>query len=172
MSRSPRYRLVLAKEDFKFSAAHFTLFGGDRAELLHGHNYRVTLELAGSEVDELGLLADLEKTKVSVRRLCAQLDSRTLLPAASPGVAWARRDGVVEIRFGTRTYQFPEEDVLALPLANTSIELLAKMLWEGLAPELRGTRVDFLAVSVEESAGQRCVYEASLLTLPAADRPL
>jgi 6-pyruvoyltetrahydropterin/6-carboxytetrahydropterin synthase len=158
----PRYRLVLAKEDFKFSAAHFTLFGGGRAELLHGHNYRVTLELAGSEVDELGLLADLERTKAAVRRLCARLDSRTLLPAAGPGVAWSRQGGEVEITFGPRRYRFPEEDVLALPLANTSIELLARMLWEDLAEELRGSRVDFLAVSVEESAGQRCVYEAGL----------
>jgi 6-pyruvoyltetrahydropterin/6-carboxytetrahydropterin synthase len=153
---------VLAKEDFKFSAAHFTLFGGDRAERLHGHNYRVMLELGGSEVDELGLLADLERTKAAVRRLCARLDSRTLLPAAAPGVAWSRQDGAVEIRFGPRSYRFPEEDVLALPLANTSIELLARMLWDDLAGELRGSRVDFLAVSVEESAGQRCVYEAGL----------
>ena len=97
-----------------------------------------------------------------LRRLCAQLDSRTLLPAAGPGVEWSRRDGAVEIHFGPRRYRFPEEDVLALPLANTSIELLARMLWEDLAKELRGSRVDFLAVSVEESAGQRCVYEASL----------
>jgi len=158
----PRYRLVLAKEDFKFSAAHFTLFGGDRAELLHGHNYRVSLELAGSAVDELGLLADLERTKAAVRRLCARLDSRTLLPASGPGVAWSRQEGAVEIRFGPRCYRFPEADVLALPLANTSIELLARMFWEDLAPELRGSRVDWLAVSVEESAGQRCVYEAGL----------
>jgi 6-pyruvoyltetrahydropterin/6-carboxytetrahydropterin synthase len=157
-----RYRLVLAKEDFKFSAAHFTLFGGDRAELLHGHNYRVALELAGPTVDDLGLLADLERAKAAVRRLCARLDSRTLLPAAGPGVAWSREDGAIEIRFGPRRYRFPEADVLALPLANTSMELLARMLWEDLAAELRGSRVDFLAVSVEETAGQRCVYESSL----------
>ena len=50
----PRFRIVLAKEDFKFSAAHFTLFPGGRAELLHGHNYRVRVELAGSELDEEG----------------------------------------------------------------------------------------------------------------------
>jgi hypothetical protein len=33
----PRYRIVLEKEDFKFSAAHFTLFADGGAELLHGH---------------------------------------------------------------------------------------------------------------------------------------
>ena len=167
-----RFRMVLAKEDFKFSAAHFTLFGDGRAELLHGHNYRVRAELGGEELDGDGLLVDIERFKRELRALCARLDSRTLIPTMSPRLEWTREGDSIEVRFGARTYRLPVEDTLLLPLANTSIELLAKMLWEGLAAELRGTRVDFLAVSVEESAGQRCVYEASLLTLPAADRPL
>src|SRR5262245_62889369 len=104
MAGPPLYRIVLAKEDFKFSVAHFTLFGGARAELLHGHNYRVGLELAGSRLDENGLLVDIEGPKRTVRALCARLDSRTLLPAASPGLALAESDGGVEVRFGPRRY--------------------------------------------------------------------
>ena len=93
MSDTPRYRLVLAKEDFKFSVAHFTLFSGTRAELLHGHNYQVSLELTGREVDEWGLLADVEGVKQAVRGLCRRLDSHTLLPERSPALAWSRDDG-------------------------------------------------------------------------------
>ena len=48
----PEYVLRLAKEDFKFSAAHFTLFGPDEAELLHGHNYQVEVEMVGYALDE------------------------------------------------------------------------------------------------------------------------
>jgi 6-pyruvoyltetrahydropterin/6-carboxytetrahydropterin synthase len=158
----PRYRIVLAKEDFKFSAAHFTLFGDREAELLHGHNYRVTVELSGGELDELGLLVDLESAKRVLRELCARLDTRTLLPAASPRLAVTSEDGAVEVRLGARTYRFPEADVLVLPLANTSIELLARLFWEDMAAHLRGTRVEALAVSVEESAGQRCYYEGAI----------
>ena len=33
MSEDPRFTLLLEKEDFKFSCAHFTLFGPDSAEL-------------------------------------------------------------------------------------------------------------------------------------------
>jgi 6-pyruvoyltetrahydropterin/6-carboxytetrahydropterin synthase len=165
MPDRPRYRLVLAKEDFKFSSAHFTLFSDSRAELLHGHNYRVALELAGSELDRWGLLADIEGVKETVRGLCKRLDSRTLVPAESPGLIWTREEGEVEVRFGSRRYRFPADDVLALPLANTSIELLAHLFWDELAGYLRGisgTRIEALAVSVEETAGQRCVYEAPL----------
>ncbi|HTQ81235.1 MAG TPA: 6-carboxytetrahydropterin synthase [Thermoanaerobaculia bacterium] len=166
MASRPLYRLVLAKEDFKFSSSHFTLFSAERAELLHGHNYRVTLELAGSDLNAWGLLADIETIKASVRALCRRLDSRTLLPAASPALAWSKEGGAIEVRFGSRRYLFPEEDVLVLPLANTSIELLARYFWGELAAGLRESNVEALSVSVEETAGQRCAYESALAPNP------
>jgi 6-pyruvoyltetrahydropterin/6-carboxytetrahydropterin synthase len=161
----PRYRVILAKEDFKFSAAHFTLFADGRAELLHGHNYRVRAELAGGGLDGEGLLVDIEAFKRILRARCAGLDSRTLVPGESARVEWARQEGQgteegsVEVRCGERRYRFPAADVLVLPLANTSIELLARMLWEELAPHLAGSRVESLAIAVEETAGQECWYE-------------
>ncbi|HEX3530620.1 MAG TPA: 6-carboxytetrahydropterin synthase [Thermoanaerobaculia bacterium] len=154
-----RYRIALAKEDFKFSAAHFTLFAGGGAELLHGHNYRVEVELGGAGLDEEGLLVDLDSFKKLLRSRCARLDSVTLLPAESRRLQWSRVEGAVEVRCGARVYRFPESDVLLLPLINTSIELLARLLWQELAPHLAGSQVDWMAVSVQESAGQRCWYE-------------
>jgi 6-pyruvoyl-tetrahydropterin synthase len=56
MPSTGRFHIELAKEDFKFSAAHFTLFGPDAAERLHGHNYRVTVAVEGEELDARGLL--------------------------------------------------------------------------------------------------------------------
>ena len=157
-----RYRIVLAKQDFKFSSAHFTLFADGRAELLHGHNYRVRVELSGSDLDGEGLLLDIESFKRELRRRCSELDSRTLIPGESRRLSWSRKGDAVDVRCGERTYRFPAEDTLLLPLANTSIELLARMLWGDLVPHLAGSRVETLAVSVEESAGQRCWYEESL----------
>lgn len=158
----PRYRMVLAKEDFKFSSAHFTLFPDGRAELLHGHNYRVRVALTGGELDGDGLLVDIETFKKALRALCARLDSRTLIPAESERLQWERDGESIEIRFGDRVYRFPAQDALLLPLANTSIELLARMLWRDLAPHLTGSRVESLAVAVEETAGQECWYEAEI----------
>jgi 6-pyruvoyltetrahydropterin/6-carboxytetrahydropterin synthase len=165
MASSHRFRIVLAKEDFKFSAAHFTLFPGGGAELLHGHNYRVRVELSGDGLDEEGLLFDLEAFKKRLRAVCAGLDSRTLLPGESSRLDWGRDNSSIEVRCGERVYRFPEEDTLVLPLVNTSMELLARMIWEDLAGGLSGSRVNALAVSVEESAGQRCWYEGALVSL-------
>src|SRR3954471_13431824 len=100
IGRMARYRIILAKEDFKFSAAHFTLFGDGRAELLHGHNYRVRVELAGGDLDGEGLLVDIESFKRALRALCARLDSRMLIPGESRRLSWAREGGSVELLFG------------------------------------------------------------------------
>ncbi|HVT57611.1 MAG TPA: 6-carboxytetrahydropterin synthase [Thermoanaerobaculia bacterium] len=168
MSELPRYRIALAKEDFKFSAAHFTLFEGGRAELLHGHNYRVEVELSGGDLDGSGLLLDLESFKRFLRALCHRLDNRTLLPADCPRLRWTRQGDAVEVELAERSYRFPAAEVLLLPLANTSMELLARMIWHDIAPHLADSPVETLAVAVEESAGQRCWYEAPLRLL----RPL
>ena len=66
------------------------------------------------------------------------------------------------MRFGACRYVVPAADALVLPIANTTMELLAELLWRRLAPVLAGGHADTLAVSVEESAGQRCVYERRL----------
>lgn len=155
--------MVLAKEDFKFSAAHFTLFADGRAELLHGHNYRVRVEVTGEELDGAGLLVDIEALKRRVRELCAILDNRTLIPGASSRLAWSDQGEAIEIRFERRVYRLPADDVLILPLSNTSIELLAEKLWHDLATGLAASGADTLAVAVEESPGQQCWYEAPLL---------
>ncbi|HEV7670523.1 MAG TPA: 6-carboxytetrahydropterin synthase [Thermoanaerobaculia bacterium] len=155
----PRYRIALEKEDFKFSAAHFTLFPDRDAERLHGHNYRVRVELAGSRLDELGLLADLDAAKRKIRALCAALDSRMLLPETGGQLGVERRETEVEVRWRERRYLFPAADVVFLPMANVSIELLADYLWQALATEFRAVeanRIEELEVAVEETAGQRC----------------
>lgn len=157
------YTLVLAKEDFKFSSAHFTLFSPERAELLHGHNYQVEVEIVGRRLDDEGLLVGFAEVKGAIRDLCRALDSRMLIPARSPHLEIARKDGGVAVRFRSRTYSFPEDDVVLLPTVNTSIELLARHLWRELAPEIRKWQVvEALGVNVLETAGQGCWYRAPL----------
>jgi 6-pyruvoyltetrahydropterin/6-carboxytetrahydropterin synthase len=158
----PRFVLRLGKEDFKFSVAHFTVFSDQIAEELHGHNYRVRVEIAGPGIDDLGLLFDLRDLKAEIRRLCAELDSKTLVPQYSPLVRVSTVEGGFEIRYGDRLYRLPEADVKRLPIRNTSIEELAAWFWRMLRPTLLGSSIDELRVEVEETAGQSCIYSARL----------
>lgn len=157
-----RYRIRLAKEDFKFSAAHFTLFPDGSAELLHGHNYRVSVEIAGPTLDPAGLLMDFTAVKRAIRAACVALDERVLVPGQAPGLNFSEAAGSIEVGFADRRYRFPSAELILLPLENSSIELLSRWLWETLAPVLRGTPAVELTVWVEETAGQSCGYTAPL----------
>lgn len=163
---APRFVLRLAKEDFKFSTAHFTVFSSSSAEDLHGHNYRVRVEIAGGTLDQHGLLMEVGPVKSAIRRLCAELDASTILPERSSMVRVASAGGEVEVRYGARVYRLPEAGVRILAIRNTSIEELAIWFWGRLAPSLRGTSAEELAVEIEETAGQSCVYAAPLREIP------
>ncbi|MEM7582776.1 MAG: 6-carboxytetrahydropterin synthase [Acidobacteriota bacterium] len=162
MSGQTYFTLVLAKQDFKFSCAHFLVFDAEHAELLHGHNYQVEVELSGPSLNEEGLLADMARTKARIRRACARLDNHTLVPQRSPHVTVDRRADHVEIRFLERRYRFPLEDVVLLDQVNTSVEVLARMLWQQLAEGLDEPGVEELAVSVSQTSGQSCWYRARI----------
>lgn len=159
---TPRFTLRLAKGDFKFSAAHFTLFSATEAEPLHGHNYRVLVEVGGDELDALGLLIETGILKRRIRELLVGLDDRVLLPERSPLLALTVQDGAVDCRYADRAYRFPEREVVLLPLVNVTMELLARLVWRRLAEDLEAGSATHLAVEIEETDGQSCRYAAPL----------
>lgn len=161
MSEDGIYSLILEKEDFKFSSAHFTLFDDRDAEQLHGHNYQVGVELTGRRLSEEGLLADFPSVKSTIRAFCERLDSLTLLPSESPHLEITEVGEGVDILFADRRYHFPTTDVLILPVVNTTIEVFARMLWQELVDSVPLPRIETLGVRVGETAGQSCWYRAA-----------
>lgn len=162
MPASPRFSLRLAKADFKFAAAHFTWFASGDAERLHGHNYRVSIALGGAKLGADGLLVEARLVKDEVRRLCAALDERVLLPQPGPHVAIEARGHELEVRVAGRSYRVPAREAVRLPVANVSVECLAEYLWRELARALAGLPLDTLAVEVAESEGQSASCEGAL----------
>jgi len=157
-----RWSIEVEKEYLKFSAAHFLIFPDGSAERLHGHNYRVYVTLE-AKLSRFGLVLDFQHIKPLVRELVDELDEHWILPGEHPELRLERRaDGVVEVRYRERYYAAPAEDVLVLPLNNTSAEnlstLLARRLLERLRERFPEVVVHALAVGVEETAGQRGVY--------------
>lgn len=157
-----RWSIDLYKEDFKFSAAHFLIFPDGSAERLHGHNYRVSVEVEGL-LSPHGLVIDFKRVKPLVRAICDELDEHLLVPGQHPVLTVEQRsDGVVEIHYRERYYAAPHEEVLVLPLNNTSAENLAayvgRLLHERLRERFGDHVVRRLRVAVEETAGQRGVF--------------
>jgi 6-pyruvoyltetrahydropterin/6-carboxytetrahydropterin synthase len=157
-----RWSIEVEKQYLKFSAAHFLIFPDGSAERLHGHNYRVYVALE-ARLSRFGLVLDFQHIKPLVRELVDELDEHWILPGEHPELRLERRaDGVVEVRYRERYYAAPAEDVLVLPINNTSAEnlstLLARRLLERLRARYPEVVVHALQFGVEETTGQRGVY--------------
>ncbi len=61
-----------------FAAAHRLAGSGGKCESLHGHNFRVTVEVTGEKLDETGMLVDFGDLKGILRRILAELDHSDL----------------------------------------------------------------------------------------------
>ena len=128
--------IELAKESFHFSAAHFTLFSENSRERLHGHNYQVRCSIV-CPVGDHGLAFDYTRIKQRLKDLCAFLDEYTLMPANSPWLSVREEEGEGEddylvIEFNGQVLRLPAADVKLLPIANVTLEALARYLAESL----------------------------------------
>lgn len=157
-----RWSIDLYKEYFNFSAAHFLIFPDGSAERLHGHNYAVTVEI-DSQLSEFGLVIDFKRVKPVVRELVDELDEHWIIPGEHPVLTHRTpEDGSIEVVYRDRRYVAPAEDVIVLPINNTSSENLASWLGRELRRRLEdrfdGLVVERLRLAVEETPGQSGVY--------------
>jgi 6-pyruvoyl tetrahydropterin synthase/QueD family protein len=143
----------------RFSSAHFITFGG-KCERLHGHNYGVLVELEGT-LGEDKLVFDFTIIKKLTRELCRRLNHRFLLPMHNPHLEVDEQAETWEIRFGKKRYVFPREDVIALPIDNSTAERLAEYICLELRKELaayKTANLQTIMVGVEEAATQMAYY--------------
>lgn len=159
----PRRAARVERQRLKFAAAHMATFA-DAIEALHGHNYAVSIEVEGGLQAE-GWVADFGVLKRIGREICDRLDHHFLLQAASDRVI-TRHDGAAwELCFQDKRYAFPAEDVLALPIANSTAELIAEWFWSEVLAGLRGAgvaHVQRITIGVEEAPGQMGWFSAAV----------
>ena len=156
-----RYRVRLDKEYHVFSAGHFITFGGDICERLHGHNYRVQVEVDGP-LDENHYVVDFIALRDALKAITSDLDHRMMLPTEHLEIQVQADEREVVVTFEDRRWVFPRCDCVLLPLPNTTAELLARYIGRRLFESL-GSQTDFrakrLQVAVDEDNGQWGIWE-------------
>ena len=160
------YRVHVSRDNLMFAAGHFVSYDGDKVEPLHGHNYRVGVTIEGP-LDENVYVFNFVTLKRLMKRVADELDHRMILPRDNPLIGVElHEDGGVIVRAGGRWYRFPQEDVVVLPLPNTTAEMLARHLFSRLRDELRvdadATHLTAIEVTIEETFGQMAVYREEL----------
>jgi 6-pyruvoyltetrahydropterin/6-carboxytetrahydropterin synthase len=156
-----RYHVRVAKEAFIFSAGHFITFNGDQGERLHGHNYRVAVEVE-AKLDQNSYVFDFIALRDRTQEIAAELDHHMLLATLNPLLPLEEHGSNILVRFGNKEWRFPREDCVLLSIQNTTAELLAKWIADRLILVLQ-SRHQFtplvLRVEVEENIGQSAIYQ-------------
>lgn len=152
-----QHRVSIAREQYKVSCAHMTVFPDGTKERLHGHNYTIALAIELDRID-LPAMIPFSPVKAALAELCAAWKEHVLLATANPHYALVRDDGrELEFQLCGERYVMPRQDALLLPIDNISVEALAAHVVELLAARiavLDAPHVKALEVTIEESPGQ------------------
>ncbi|MEM9351468.1 MAG: 6-pyruvoyl tetrahydropterin synthase family protein [Planctomycetota bacterium] len=158
---SERYHVRLEKERHVFSAAHFITYGDDVCEPLHGHNYRVGVEVHGP-LEQNQYVVDFILLRDRLQEIVDALDHKMLLPTGHPTISVRAEGAEVVARHGERRWVFPAEECVLLPVENTTAERLAWYIGgrlRELLPVEAVAAIDRMRVAVDECDGQWGVCE-------------
>ncbi len=160
-----KWSILIEKEYLKFSCAHFLIFPDGSKERLHGHNYQVVVEVDGT-LSEHGLVIDFKQVKPIVRELCDWLDEHWLVPGEHSELTYRHRDdGHTEVHYRQCHYLAPTDEIIVLPINNTSAENFAAWIGRTLLARLRerfgNLAVRTLRCAVSETRGQSGIYTYS-----------
>lgn len=112
-----------------FAAAHRLEGSGGKCESLHGHNFRVTLEVSGDKLDDAGMLLDFGELKKILKSVLADLDHSDL------------------------------NEHRAFRGTSPSSENIARFIWSEVSDAIGPGKVKVVAVTVNESETASARYE-------------
>jgi 6-pyruvoyltetrahydropterin/6-carboxytetrahydropterin synthase len=150
------YGVRVTKDFLVFSAAHFITFDGDHCERIHGHNWRVAVDLEG-ELDPNHYVFDFTALLDLSRAVVATLDHRMLLPDGTGLIGVFDNGPNWRVVYKDRFWSFPKNECVVLPTPNTTTERIATWFNDRLRQAIAARGVPLprlLKVEIEENLGQ------------------
>lgn len=158
------FKVYVTKDYTVFCAGHFITYKGDKCEALHGHNYRAAATLEG-KLNQDGYVFDFITLKGILRTICDRLDHRMLLARDNPLLKITEDGSSVVVSYEQKKYMFPRDEVVLLPISNTTAEKLAEWVGDQIQValnQLTPHELTALEVEIEESFGQSASYSRRL----------
>jgi 6-pyruvoyltetrahydropterin/6-carboxytetrahydropterin synthase len=155
------FKVRVTKDHLVFCSGHFISYEGDQCERLHGHNYRVAVEVEGP-LDENHYVFDFIALKLRTKAITDELDHRMLLPTNNPLIQLHEESPSIRVRYKDRQWLFPRDECVLLPIENTTAEMLARWIGHRLLADLETRhhfKPDLLRLEVEENIGQSATWQ-------------
>ncbi len=157
------FKVHVTKDYLKFNAAHFIAYPGFR-ELLHGHNYRVSVDIEGA-LGAQGYVVDFGIVKKAARAICDRINEHTIVPMQSDCLTIRDEGEQTVVVYEEDEFRFPTKDVIKLPIVHSSAEELARYFAGELLRELAEVGVAGLRsieIGIAETPGQAAYYREEL----------
>ena len=155
------FKVRVTKDHLIFCAGHFISYEGDKCERLHGHNYRTAVEVE-APLDPNHYVFDFLALLDLTRALVAELDHRMLLPNGAGLIRVEPEGANWKALYKDRSWSFPRDECVILPVPNTTTELIAAYLCDRLCRDISSRGLvppRVIRVEVEENVGQSATYE-------------
>lgn len=137
------------------------LFKDGTREPLHGHNYRVQVKGNALSLND-DMVFDFLNIKPIVRKICDSLDHKLLIPTLNAHLKISEIEDNIKIETADKSiFSLPKNDVLLLPIENTSAERFAVYIAEQIQKDVQNEfkfQFEELEVEVEETPGQSAIY--------------
>jgi len=139
--------------------------GFGKCERIHGHNYKITLELIykkGSTTLDFGIINKYIYEEIQ------KLDQKILIPTSNSEMSFKSvlDDKNWELSFKGKKYSFPKSNVLLLEgIKDTTSESLASYIHSRLAKKLKSYHpetVEIMSVIIEENVGNKAIFKAAI----------
>lgn len=134
-----KYAMIVAK-DFKWEAAHRLPWHKGKCKHLHGHSYRMTVELEGNTNSD-GLVIDFNDIKSMIEPHILELDHTTLI---------SENDTELKQVFDEKSWKY-----YLLPFESTAENLCAhfmKVILERNSVELKAIGIRAIGIKISETA--------------------
>lgn len=152
---------------FKFNSSHFVIYK-DKAEPLHGHNYKVSVKIKCKKLSEEYMVLDFDIVKPIMTKICNDLKHCLILPKFHPELKILDEGNNYKIICRETYYSVDKESVRIIETEQISAECLAKYILHKLFDQLK-TNKDFeyikvtkLVCRVYEDKGKCGIYSIKI----------
>jgi len=141
------------KSNIRFSSAHI-IPEYEKCRRLHGHTYAVHAKVGG-KLDKNGIIMDFSLLKEALRWVVNKLDHRILIPNKSSTTKIEKENDSVKVATFGKTYVFPLNDCVFLPIDSTSAENLASYILDKFLERISLPKnIESIEIGVDEGYGQ------------------
>ena len=141
------------KSNIRFSSAHI-IPEYEKCGRLHGHTYAIHTKIFG-DIDDKGIILDFKLIKEILNEIASNLDHKILIPKNSKFAKIEIEKNSIIMKTLGKTYSFPIEDCILLPIESTSAEALSEYILKIFVKKLiKFENIDSIELGVDEGFGQ------------------